>query len=200
LAPLWLGVAVAARLDRRGDDHEGTGRAVEPKAERPMRRRGVERRKHILDATDALLAERGAGDISLADIAGRADVPLALLYHFVPYRNAAFVALALRFNEEIDRRSIAPLTDPEPATRQDLLDRKHRRAAEFQNGRPAALRLVLGAGVSVAVRTTDVTGNARIALGRARFLEVSFRRPEIPRFVDHLEIGAAAMDGIGALS
>lgn len=165
-----------------------------------MRRRGVERRNHILDATEIQLAARDASEISLADIAAQAGVPLASVYHFFPNRNAAFVALALRFNEEIYRRSIEPLADPEPATWQELLEMKHRRAADFQNSRPAALRLFLGAGVSVAVRNADLTGNARIALSRARFFEAYFHMPVIPRFVEHLEIGAAAMDGIWALS
>jgi len=169
-------------------------------AARPMRRRGIARLNLILDATETLLAERSAGDISLADIAAAAEVPLPSVYHFFPNRNAAFVALALRFNEEIYRRSIEALTDPEPQTWQELLEAKHRRAAEFQNGRPAALRLFLGAGVSVAVRNADFTGNARIAVSRARMFEAYFRMPPIPDFVAHLEIAAAAMDGIWALS
>ncbi|WP_162561162.1 TetR/AcrR family transcriptional regulator [Methylobacterium terrae] len=174
-------------------------RAVET-ATRPRRRRGEARAGLILDATETLLAERSAGDISLADIAAAAGVPLPSVYHFFPNRNAAFVALALRFNEEIYRRSIEVLTDPEPRTWQELLDAKHRRAADFQNGRPAALRLFLGAGVSVAVRNADFTGNARIALSRARMFEAYFHMPAIPDLVAHLEIAAAAMDGIWALS
>ncbi|SFU49973.1 transcriptional regulator, TetR family [Methylobacterium sp. 174MFSha1.1] len=167
---------------------------------RPLRRRGVARLNLILDATESLLAENGAGDISLADIAAAAGVPLPSVYHFFPNRNAAFVALALRFNEEIYRRSIEVLADPEPQTWQELIDRKHCRAAEFQNGRPAALRLFLGAGVSVAVRKADLTGNARIAVSRARMFEAYFRMPVIPDFVAHLEIAAAAMDGVWSLS
>ncbi|TNC07223.1 TetR/AcrR family transcriptional regulator [Methylobacterium terricola] len=169
-------------------------------ATRPMRRRGQARAALILDATEGLLAERSAGDISLADIAAASGVPLPSVYHFFPNRNAAFVALALRFNEEIYRRSVEVLTDPEPQTWQELLERKHRRAAEFQNGRPAALRLFLGAGVSVAVRNADFTGNARIALSRARMFEAYFQMPPLPGFVTSLEIAAAAMDGVWALS
>ena len=167
---------------------------------RPMRKRGIERLKLLLDATERLLEEHGDEDISLAQIAEAADVPLASVYHFFPNRNAAFVALALRFNEEIYQLSIQPLTDPEPQTWQELLDMKHARAAAFQNSRPAALRLFLGAGVSVAVRNADFGGNARIARSRERMFEAYFHMPYVPNFARHLEVGGAAMDGVWALS
>ena len=76
----------------------------------------------------------------------------------------------------------------------------HARAAAFQNGRPAALRLFLGAGVSVAVRNADLSGNARIARSRERFFEAYFHMPFIPDFAERLEVAGASMDGIWALS
>jgi AcrR family transcriptional regulator len=167
---------------------------------RPMRRRGIERHNRLLDATERLLAESSDEDVSLAQIAEAAEVPLASVYHFFPNRNAAFVALAQRFNEEIYRLSIQPLTGPEPQSWQDMLDMKHARAAAFQNSRPAALRLFLGAGVSVAVRNTDLSGNTRIARSRERMFDAYFHMPYVPDFAERLEVSGAAMDGIWALS
>lgn len=167
---------------------------------RQMRKRGVERHNTLLDATEKLLTVHNDEDVSLAQIAEEAGVPLASVYHFFPNRNAAFVALALRFNEEIYHLSIQPLTDPEPQTWQEMLHMKHSRAAAFQNSRPAALRLFLGAGVSVAVRNADLSGNSRIARSRERLFEAYFHMPYIPDFVDRLEISGASMDGVWALS
>ncbi|TFF27574.1 TetR/AcrR family transcriptional regulator [Jiella endophytica] len=167
---------------------------------RPMRRRGIERYQLLLDATETLLAGHADEDVSLAQIAAAARVPLASVYHFFPNRNAAFVALAHRFNEEIYALSITPLRDPEPQSWQELLEMKHARAAAFQNSRPAALRLFLGAGVSVAVRNADFSGNARIAAGRARMFEAYFHMPLIPDFVTRLEVAGASLDGIWAMS
>jgi AcrR family transcriptional regulator len=167
---------------------------------RQMRRRGVERFNSLLDATERLLGDNNDEDVSLAQIAEAAEIPLASVYHFFPNRNAAFVALALRFNEEIYQLSIQPLLDPEPRSWQEMLHMKHSRAASFQNSRPAALRLFLGAGVSVAVRNADLSGNARIARSRERLFEAYFHMPFIPDFVDRLEIAGASMDGIWALS
>jgi AcrR family transcriptional regulator len=178
---------------------ELTSRLEFPPA-RPMRKRGIERHNLLLDATERLLAESSDEDVSLAQIAEAAEVPLASVYHFFPNRNAAFVALALRFNEEFYRLSIEPLTDPEPSSWQEMLDMKHARAAAFQNSRPAALRLFLGAGVSVVVRNADLSGNARIARSRERMFDAYFHMPYMPDFAERLEVSGAAMDGIWALS
>lgn len=165
-----------------------------------MRRRGVDRLQRLLDATETLLADRSDEDVSLAQIAEAADVPLPSVYHFFPNRNAAFVALARRFNDEIYALSIQLLTDPEPQTWQELLHMKHERAAAFQNSRPAALRLFLGAGVSVAVRNSDLSGNARIAAGRARMFHAYFQMPAMPDLVYRIEVAGACLDGIWAMS
>ncbi|OWU83074.1 hypothetical protein ATO6_20850 [Oceanicola sp. 22II-s10i] len=167
---------------------------------RPMRRRGIERYHLILDATERLLSDSGDEDISLAQIAEQAEISLASVYYFFPNRNSVYVALALRFNDEIYERSILPLSDPEPQSWQELLERKHKAAAAFQNSRPAALRLFLGAGVSAAVRSADFTGNARLARSRARMLEAYFDIQNMPDLPHWLEMSAAAMDGIWALS
>ncbi|RRH76138.1 TetR/AcrR family transcriptional regulator [Falsigemmobacter faecalis] len=167
---------------------------------RAMRRRGIERVNLLLDATEKLLELHTDEDISLAQIAEAAEVPLPSVYHFFPNRNAAFEALALRFNEEIYRNSIEPFAEPLPETWQELLARKHARAAAFQNSRPAALRLFLGAGVSVAIRAADFSGNARIARSRARLFAAYFHMPYIENFPFKLETAASANEGIWSLS
>ena len=167
---------------------------------RPMRRRGIARLNRLLDATERLLERHDEQEVSLARIAAEAGVPLPSVYHFFPNRNVAFEALALRFNEEIYRRSIEPLDDPPPASWQELLERKHIRAAAFQNGRAAALRLFLGAGVSVAIRQADFAGNARLARSRARMFEAYFQLPFLPDFEKRLEVATAINDGIWSLS
>ncbi len=174
--------------------------AAELTLNRPMRRRGIERFNRLLDVTETLMAENADEDISLARIAEAAEVSIASVYYFFPNRNSVFVALALRFNDEIYQRAILPPRDPEPQSWQELLETKHKAAAEFQNSRPAALRLFLGAGVSVAIRNADFTGNARIARSRARMLEAYFDLQPTPDLARWLEVSAAAMDGVWSLS
>lgn len=166
---------------------------------RAMRKRGIERVNLLLDATERLLELHGNEDISLAQIAEAADVPLPSVYHFFPNRNAAFEALALRFNDEIYQRAIQPLAQT-PDSWQELLKERHIRAAAFQNSRPAALRLFLGAGVSVAIRNSDFSSNARIARSRAKQFDAYFHMPIIEDLPLKLEMAAAANEGIWSLS
>lgn len=165
-----------------------------------MRRRGLARRGLLLDATEHLLTRDGERDITLAEIAAAAEVPLPSVYHFFTNRNAALEALAHRFNDEIYALSIQPLRDPEPQSWQELLHMKHLRATAFLNGRPAAMRLFLGAGVSTAVRSADLRGVARVARSNVNFFDAYFHMPQVPDFAEHLEIAAAAADGIWSLS
>ena len=167
--------------------------------ERPLRSRGLKRVQDILDATEALLAEKSNEDVSLAQIAGQAGIPLASLYHFFPNRNAAFVALAKRFNEHLYRLAIAPI-DPRPASWQQVVSFRQAGSAAFLNARPAALRLFIGAGVSVDVRAADWAGNEAVARSRVKLLEAYFHLPYIKDLQTRIAVAIALQDGIWALS
>lgn len=170
-----------------------------PSHREPMRKRGLERFQSLLDATAELLSERTEDDISLADIAERTGVPLASVYHFFPNRNAAFVALARRYHSIIGAAAHRPL-DPMPATWQDYIAARQRLGASYLNDNPAALRLFMGAGVSVEVRNTDLNGNAELARSRAAALRASFDMPTLPDLEDRIAVSIALVDGIWALS
>lgn len=164
-----------------------------------MRKRGVERFHRLLDATAELLSQRPEDDISLAQIAERAAVPLASVYHFFPNRNAAFVALAKRYHAEIAASTRSPIL-PVPATWQDYIARRQRTGADYLNANPAALRLFMGAGVSVEVRNTDLHGNADLARARTAYLLETFEMPNIADLEDKVAVSIALVDGIWALS
>jgi AcrR family transcriptional regulator len=165
----------------------------------PMRKRGVERYHILLDATADLLADRNEEDISLAQIAERAEVPLASVYHFFPNRNAAFVALAQRYHAAIGVSTRTPFNPP-PDTWQQYVERRQRQGAAYLNANPAALRLFMGAGVSVEVRNTDLNGNAELAKLRTAYLCATFDMPNIPDLEQRVAVSIALVDGIWALS
>lgn len=167
--------------------------------ERSLRSRGLKRVQTILDVTETLLAQNSNEDVSLAQIAAQAEIPLASLYHFFPNRNAAFVALARRFNEQLYRLAIEPI-EPLPTSWQQVVALRQTNSAAFLNARPAALRLFLGAGVSVDVRATDWAGNEAVALSRARLLEAYFHLPHVRDLQTRIAVAIALQDGIWALS
>ncbi|PYE30800.1 TetR family transcriptional regulator [Rhizobium sp. PP-F2F-G38] len=174
-------------------DNEGAVHRV------PMRKRGVERFEVLLDATEALIADRTNDDVSLAQIAEKAGVPLASVYHFFPNRNAAFVALAERFHNALRTMAQEPLQPPISGW-QEVVASRQRIGANYLNAHPAALRLFMGAGVSVDVRNTDLNGNADLARGRVKFLDHYFEMPKIKDLEKRIAISIALMDGIWALS
>lgn len=165
----------------------------------PMRKRGLERHGLLLDATADLLADRSEEDISLAQIAERAGVPLASVYHFFPNRNAAFVALAQRYHAELGASTRTPISPP-PLTWQDYVQRRQHQGAAYLNANPAALRLFMGAAVSVEVRNTDLNGNAELAKLRTAYLKATFDMPNIPDLEQKIAASIALVDGIWALS
>jgi AcrR family transcriptional regulator len=166
---------------------------------RPLRARGVRRVEILLDATEHLLAYSHNDDISLATIAEQAGVPLPSVYHFFPNRNAALVALAGRYHRDLAKLSRQPL-DPEPTEWQDLVRMRQRNGARYLNRHPAALRLFMGAGVSVEVRNLDLRGNAALAVSRAEDLRQRFDCSSLSNLEFWLAVSIGIMDGIWAIS
>ncbi|MFK4810974.1 TetR/AcrR family transcriptional regulator [Devosia sp. ZW T5_3] len=166
---------------------------------RPLRARGVKRVEVLLDATEHLLAYSHNDDISLATIAEQAGVPLPSVYHFFPNRNAALVALAGRYHRDLANLARQPL-DPEPSEWQDLIRMRQRNGARYLNRHPAALRLFMGAGVSVEVRHLDLRGNAALAVSRAEDLRQRFDCSGLLNLEFWLAVSIGIMDGIWAIS
>jgi len=166
---------------------------------RKLRKRGQQRLEALLDATAFLLEERQDENISLADIAARADIPLASVYHFFPNRNAAFVMLAERFNRQMAHRVHDEIL-PHPQKWQELIAFRQQQGSMFLNANPAAQRLFLGAGVSVEVRNTDLNGNAGLAKTYAGLFAKYFEIEPSEFLEDRMATSIAIMDGVWALS
>lgn len=173
---------------------------TQPDAHRlPQRRRGIERFEHLLDATEALLSESPESDISLSLVAQRAAVPLPSIYHFFPNKDAILVALAQRYHAALAQMAQSPL-DPPPVTWQDIIRIRQTRGVAYLNAHPSALRLFMGAGVSVEVRNLDLQGNASLAIARAAEFRHWFDCRTIPDLEHRLAISIGIMDGIWAIS
>lgn len=168
-------------------------------ARRPSRKHAQERFELLLDTTEALLAEQPGENLSLADIAQRSGVPLASIYHFFPNRNAALVALAQRFHSHFKYLATQPHVVA-PHNWQAFVAAVQRRVADYLNSHPAALRLLMGAGVSAEVRNADVHGNSVLSKIRAEQFRRYFEMPRIPDLELRVAVAIAIQDGIWALS
>jgi AcrR family transcriptional regulator len=165
----------------------------------PQRRRGIIRFDNLLSATEGLLTAHPDRDISLSLVAEAADVPLPSIYHFFPNKDAILVALAQRYHLSLSQTAIDVL-DPPPLQWQDIIDRRQRGGVAYLNAHPAALRLFMGAGVSVSVRTLDLEGNASLSTLRAAEFRNWFDCTSLPDLEHRLAISIGIMDGIWAIS
>jgi len=168
-------------------------------ARKPVRKHAQERFNALLNATETLLADASNEEVSLAQIAQHSGVPLASVYHFFPNRNAAYVALAQRYHADLRYLASQPHASM-PATWQDMIRANQLRAAAYLNERPAALRLFMGAGVSVQVRNIDMNGNLALTRIRVEQFNRHFEMPRVPDFEYRLGVSLAISDGIWALS
>ncbi|MET8966537.1 TetR/AcrR family transcriptional regulator [Streptomyces hydrogenans] len=77
-----------------------------------VQRRGVERRKAILDAAEALLAEQGYASATLKAVGERAGIPVASMYHYFSDRHEVDAELLQRHMAALDAALAASLERP----------------------------------------------------------------------------------------
>ncbi|MCK0198137.1 TetR/AcrR family transcriptional regulator [Ancylobacter sp. 6x-1] len=163
------------------------------------RRRGQIRLRALIDATDSLLEEHDVSEVGLYQIAERANVPPASIYHFFPNKEAALVALAEDYLERLVERSreAPPFA---PARWQDLIAWRIRTLADFYNAHLPLMRLFLGASISAEVRERDMAGTLAASQTRAELFDRYFLMPPVRDWVGKLATSVAIADGIWALS
>ncbi|MEI5102739.1 TetR/AcrR family transcriptional regulator [Streptomyces sp. PmtG] len=87
-----------------------------------VQRRGKERRRAILDAAEALLAEQGYEAATLKAIGERAGIPTASMYHYFPDRHQVDAELLRRHAGELDSLIGATLGTPTVRTLREAVD------------------------------------------------------------------------------
>lgn len=128
--------------------------AAEPR--RPSQQRSRLRFEILLDAADALLTDKETTEVGLYDIAGAAKVPPASVYHLLPTKEAAFVALAERYLVGLTNHIVRPLRMGELRRWEDFITIELHRAIEYYNNNPVMSKLFFGANVIPDIRILDV--------------------------------------------
>lgn len=166
---------------------------------RPRRQRGLLRLQILNEATNSLLLEKDVSEVGLYQIAERAGVPAASIYHFFPNKEAALIALAeFHLKAMLDAARADPL--PRPDTWQGLIEARVRAGAAYYNSHTAIMKLFLGASISAEVRKADMAGTIAAAQIRADLMARHFKMPEIRDWVAIVANSLALCDGIWALS
>lgn len=169
------------------------------KARQPKRKAGEIRFKLLLDALDALLVDNDIQDVGIYQIAEKAGVPSASVYHFFPNKEAALVALADRHHTALGEISAQLLCSP-PASWQALVSEKIRLSAHYLNQHRATLRLFYGVSMTVEMKSADTSQTLRLAERRLQLLDHYFALPPVPGLLRRLGIAIAIVDGVFGLS
>lgn len=79
----------------------------------PVQRRARDRVNRILTAAEALLVERGVGDLKMNEVAERAEVPIGSVYQYFASREDLLGQLVTRYHQAIEdyNRSLFKETD-----------------------------------------------------------------------------------------
>lgn len=120
-----------------------------------MYAKGIENRERLLDAAEALLAERELKSISLKEIAERAGVSTSSAYHF--YRNAdeVWMALASRFAVVLEDAVTREHRPRDKKSWKALWGACIDRAVEIYEAHPAYRKLILGGQASPEIKLAD---------------------------------------------
>jgi len=140
--------------------------------------RGRKRREALLAAARELLGERDSSQITLADVAARADVPKSSAYHFYTDALELFVELVSILDSELQQTIALPVGRVESweAVMGIVLDR----AAIFFEDNPAAQQLMLSSQSPPAIKR--YSRRADIDTGRLveGLIDEQFVLPEVP--------------------
>jgi len=146
---------------------------------RPLQERGRARFEALLDTVEAMLAENDPDQIGYYEIAERAGMPAATIYHFFPTKSAAFLALAERYLDHFRKAALQPINPGEIDSWQDFVRTGHQRAIEYYNAHPSAMKLILGAQPFLEIRSADSTANEDISRQLLEALRRAFHFPFI---------------------
>lgn len=163
------------------------------------RRRGQLRLQSLIEAANALLREHDVGEVGLYQIAERAGVPAASIYHFFPNKEAALVAVAEDYLDKM-MQTVRRELDPPPSTWQELIVARIRLSSAYYNDCPPLMKLFLGASISAEVRRRDMAGTVAMGQARMELLDHYFAMPKVPDWAEKVTTSIALCDGIWALS
>ena len=166
----------------------------------PSRNRGVQRFQALVDATEALLIEHNPEDIGLYQIAERAGVPPASVYHFFPTKEAGFIALAQRYLEWFQDSIYLPVKLAGLASWQDLMAADLRSAMTYYNSHPPALKLLYGGYGGVATKQADFLMMEGLARSLYRRYEATFHMPFIREPEKKLHLALNINDAVWSYS
>ncbi|RTR38764.1 TetR/AcrR family transcriptional regulator [Shewanella canadensis] len=142
--------------------------------------RGNLRREKLILAGKSLLEERCIEDISLANVAKLAEIPLASSYHFFPNINSLWVEIASVFGTEISQVIFKSFTLDEDDNWQAIIRICIRRAAELYRNNRSYQQLIIGGKTPAYIKLADRRNDEVIGRLLIDAIEDHFVIPDFP--------------------
>lgn len=130
---------------------------------KPSREKGKLRFEALVDATEALLTTEDPDSIGLYQIAEKAKVAPASVYHFFPTKEAAFTALMQRHVDHLTGHLSQPIEANRINSWAELTSIDLYRSAEFHNSHPPLMKVTYGGFGGVETRDVDLLYIKKIA-------------------------------------
>lgn len=142
--------------------------------------RGTARREKLVAAAIAVLDEVNVEDVSLADVAAEAGIPLGSIYHFFPGVHALFAEVARYFASIIDERLSRPYELVEGQQWSDVMAMAIDRAVTIYQQHPAYMQIILSGKAPAEVKLSDRENDSVIGEILCRGMAEHFEMPDIP--------------------
>lgn len=150
-----------------------------PKPARTQRR-GLERRRLILDTTLALLATHSPDELTLADIAKSSAVPLSSLYHFYPSLLEVYSELTQRFGTDLSTFLTSHSQPQAYADWSMTLSAAIEACAAFYQSHPGYAQLILSGKAPYQIKQSDREQDGHLARQYLELLNTLYLLPAIP--------------------
>lgn len=142
-----------------------------------MRSKGVqarsrERIEHLLSAAESLIAEAGIEGLVMRELARRASLPIASVYHYFPSSNSVIRALAIRHMEQLqqflaEKLAFVEMGSQDDQMRAEIAGNMVREVAEFVLQAKGSAAIWDSLRASPELRILDMEDTAK----NSRFLE-----------------------------
>lgn len=155
----------------------------------PTQARSRERVERILDASSALIAERGVEALSTRGIAAAAEVPIASLYQYFSDRDAILLALVERDTQEMDEQVALDLAAVEDLSIVSLVETTMRAYVKVYARRPDFVEIWLRGRTNAAINEFGRQHNRRTAAELRDFaIQAGLARADLPAAAAELAV------------
>ncbi|MCW7555573.1 TetR/AcrR family transcriptional regulator [Endozoicomonas gorgoniicola] len=174
-----------------------------PKAQQPQRKpqaRSLERRRAILDATRKLLETNTVSEISLYQVAEKAEIPPSSVYHFFPKVDALLNTLVKEVFAEFDTILDQPLKVENIGHWSDIMRQIQARYIDYYQQHQYARDLILGQHIVSAIHHADYLHDEQLGCRIRHFHEQFYQLPPLPEEYNIFAIALQIADKVYSIS